>query len=287
MKLDSVVIDLVLEERNLFCANMLLWDREEFYPYKTVPSAKPSLRINLLASIPRKSFEDKVRAIYVSTQKVKHCFSELLFSYPDYREPNKTVNTDSTISFINSISGLGSGNFLRLNVACLALRTGWLVAIESDSIGSETWIEGASYDGVSETIQKYESAIHHCGLYRISETFSKFILKTWKPIVEKYSVLSDTLNPIEMLYKALDDSTFSSVDVSEFQSKFVNSNHFANHDGPYENKHYDGVALRRLLRDPFLVIGISKHLFRELETIDISYADFRKTVRQYFKANQI
>lgn len=287
MKLDSVVLDLTLEERNLCCANILLWDRQEFYPYYDIPESKPLLKVNLLSSKPRQGFEAKVESIYSSTERVKQCFSGLEFAYPDYNSTNESVNDDLNLGFINALTSLDHGCHLKLNVACLALRTNWLRLVEKELTEQDAWIISSKYQGISSLDKDLNSAIHPCGIYNLTKEFATYIQDVWTPIVKKYSIVSSDLNPIEMLYKALDDTTFSGKDVSAFRSKFVDSSLFANHNGQYENKHYDGVALRKLLRDKSLVIGMSKHLFRELETIDISYSEYRKIVRQHFRAKQI
>lgn len=286
LKLDSVVIDLVLEERNLCCANILLWDRPEFHPYTNIPESKPLLKIGLLASKPRKSFEAKMKAIYESTTRVKECFEGIDFTYPDYNSSTDSVNKQPNISIVNSIADLTDGNHLRLNVACLALRPDWLSILEATP-HHESWLKSGQYEGISELAPEMESAIHCCGLYTMTQEFSSYIAEVWQPIVQKYAITSDEMNPIQMLHKALEDPTFANIDVSLFKDNLLISDLFSNHDGPYENRHYDGVALRRLQRNPDLVIGISKHLFRELETIDISYSEYRKSVRLFFKENEI
>lgn len=274
-----------MEERNLFCANMLLWDRPEFYPYEDVPEAKPILKVNLLASIPRQGFETKIKSIFDSTDMVKHCFSKLEFTYPDHDSINEFINKEPNLSFINSLAHSVSGIHLRLNVACLVLRRDWLKLINEQLSDQNVWIISSIYEGVSALDKDMGLAIHPCGIYYITQEFKSFVHAVWKPIVKKYSLQSSDLNPVEMLYRGLDDNTFSHLDVAAFKTKFIASDMCSNHDGVYENKHYDGVALRRLLRNKSNLIGISKHLFRELETIDISYGEYRKIVRQHFKAD--
>lgn len=266
---------------------MLLWDESAFHPYTAIPKHRPALTINLLASRQRKGFEEKVRFIYDSTTKVKDCFSELSFRYPDYNSSDSTFNDDSNISFINSVRSLPIGLHLRINVACLSLRENWLEKLLSPEIDQAAWIISDAYSGISELEELYETAVHTCGIYHITSKFMDFIDTIWSPVIKKYTLLCSELSPIQMLYKALNDSTFKDYSLSKYLRHFVAGNSFAHHDGPYENKHYDGVALRRLLRDESILIGISKHLFRELETIDINYNTYRKKVRLFFRENQI
>ncbi len=265
---------------------MLLWDRPEFNPYTDVQESKPTLKVNLLASKPRQGFESKIKSIYNSTDKVKLYFSKLEFAYPDHDSTSQAINNEPNLSFINSLANSESGIHLRLNVACLAIRSNWLKLIGDQLYDQNTWIISSIYEGVSAVDKDMSSAIHPCGIYYVTQEFKSFVQDVWKPIVKKYSLLSNELNPVEMLYRGLDDNTFSNLDVAAFKTKFITSDTFSNHDGIYENKHYDGVALRRLLRNKSTLIGISKHLFRELETIDISYSEYRKIVRQHFKAIQ-
>jgi len=281
------VVNLSLEERNLFCANLLLWDRQEFHPYKIISDSKPSLLVNLYASKPREGFESKLRSIFYSTETVQNCFSEITFGYPDFREQESILNDNPNIGFVNSLETLPNGKHLLLNVACLAVRADWLESISNELNNSIAWIRSGVYEGVSELDNNYELALHTCGIYQISDSFSNYIKTVWKPIVKKYALLDKELSPKEMLCKAMNDTTFSALNVADYKKNFVSSAAFAHHDGPYENKHYDGVALRRLMRDSKIMIGISKHLFRELETIDINYSEYRKNVRQYFRAHNL
>jgi len=282
LKVDSVVVNIVLEERNLLCANLLLWDRAEFLPYKELPVLKPELVIALLSSKRLGGFENKVAAIYNSTENVKHCFSKLIFSYPDYIEATIAINSIKPISFLRSLMCLSEGKHLILDIACLAIRTDWLGIISRNASLHRCWVTSAIYQGISDLDDPYCDAVHPAGLYMISTEFQDFIRQKWMPVVLKYVHLAPELNVVEMLYKLEYESGVKDFDSIDWVQKFCRTDLFSNYDGKYENTQSDGVALRKLIREPDVVIGIGKYLFRELETIDISYKDYRKSVRQFF-----
>ena len=285
MKLETVVICLYLEERNLLCANLLLWDKAAFHPYSIVSEQTISLTVNLLASAPRQGFEAKVRSIYNSTERVKHCFSELKFIYCDHDVQTSTVNTIPTKSFIHTLESTGRICFLRLDVAAIAIKPNWLALIEEEAITSRFWMKGAKYEGISELEAAIKEAFHETGIYAVDKDFQTFISSVWRPLVEKHAIISPELTAHQVLHKAIRSSPedYDSGSLDHFRI----SSAIANHDGSYERQQSEGVALRKLMRDSKIAIGIGKHFYRELETIDISYNAYRKVVRQYFQANKL
>lgn len=285
MALNSVVISLILEQRNLVCANFLLWDRNEFLPYIKEPTRKLPLTIALRNSIPRQSFEDKISAIYHSTSQVKACFSGLEFIYPDFNSSDKTVNSEPKLSLINTLSMLTDGQYLLLNADCLPLRPDWLGAVAELVSESDAWIEGASYNGISIIDKTKLSIVHECAVYFVDPSFTDFISTIWRPLIHKGIEQGLDLLPFDILQYYADRKEVDLIGQdSVFWQKQRVTSFFSNHDGPYERKNGDGVALRKLMRDESLFIGLGKHLFRDLETIDISHPEYRKRVRLHFRS---
>lgn len=168
MELKSIVISLILEQRNLLCSNFLLWDSDIFTPSLVEQATKIPLVINLLNSKQRAGFEKKVQAVYDSTHSLKNCFSKLIFTYSSYDTESDSIIKDSNLRLFNILEAVKmfQGYTLLLDINCLWLRPNWLVKTSEFVSDLDCWVGGGIYRGISEVDKELVGSLNQNAFMR-------------------------------------------------------------------------------------------------------------------------
>jgi|GEM_PF-937954 len=307
----SLAIQTVFRERNLVCANFLLWDKEGFLPYTATLEVKIPI-VLILNGAPRIPYENRIYKVFNSTSRLKNYFSGIQFHYcnldksvdtyyaavpSDESMPEYGWKSGPNLQFFHALSALYSygGYTLLLEPDVLPVRNGWLELADFEIEFSSTfWVKGSKYLGKTKLVNEIATHLNGVAIYYTgSDEFQTFLSDKWKPLLKEVVTERPFMAYDACLFYAkfhteiMGRDLLSKEDIEHLESKFITTPFVQNHTGKFEKVNQSGIPLKVLASNPDTCLLHGKHLFRELVRFGIIYNRIKNKVRDIFENKTI